>query len=42
MFLPFFGKTIHACLAQVSCLIEVATKTGFTVFLIHKDGPNFR
>ena len=23
---------MHACLIQVACLIEVATKTGFTVF----------
>ena len=22
---------VHACLIQVACLIEVATKTGFTV-----------
>ena len=26
-----FGKWTHACLIQVACLIEVATKTGFTV-----------
>ena len=26
-----FGKWIHACLIQVAYLIEVASKTGFTV-----------
>ena len=26
-----FGNRIHACLIQVACLIEVATKTMFTV-----------
>ena len=28
----YCGKCIHACLIQVACLIEVATKTGLTVF----------
>ena len=31
MHLPFSGNGIHACLIQVACLIEVATKIGFTV-----------
>ena len=26
-----FGKLIHACLIQIACLIEVASKTGFTL-----------
>ena len=31
MYLSFFEKLIHACFIQVACLIEVVTKTGFTV-----------
>ena len=28
---------MHACLIQVACLIEVATKTGFTVYAKYQD-----
>ena len=31
-----FGIEIHACFIQVACLIEVDTKTGFTVVSTHK------
>ena len=36
MYFPFFGNWLHACLIQVACLIEVATKTGFTVSQIYQ------
>ena len=26
---------MHACLIQVACLIEVATKTGFNIVVVH-------
>ena len=29
-----FGNWMHACLIQVACLKEMATKTGFTVVLM--------
>ena len=31
MYIALVGNWIHACLMQVARLIEVATKTGFTV-----------
>ena len=37
--LACFGNRIHACLIKVACEIEVATKTGFTVFNIFEMGP---
>ena len=40
MYLPVFGNSIHACLIQVACLIEVATKTGFTVSHLTSENPN--
>ena len=35
----FFGEWIYACLIQVACLIEMATKTGFTVLLKEEIYP---
>ena len=32
MYLPFMGNWIYACLILVAYLIQVATKTGFSVF----------
>ena len=34
----YFGKLTHACLIQVACLIEVATKTDFTELKADKAG----